>query len=168
MYEVFHLHKFLFLFLTKFNKLVLNHIYQSVFCILCCGISSFQCSSLYVWFSVIFLLCIKFQLLKSDCLICLNESHIKMMKNTFYFILKVFPVLTVFKFLSRLFDHVKNGLIGKVNIKFYYVTTCEINNYKIHIGQYLSFRSKGNQTKKFGQLIRFKVRNIFLQKSYRK
>ena len=136
MCEVFHLHKFLFLFLTKFNKLVLNHIYQfSVSW--CCGISSFQCSSLYVWFSVIFLLCIKFQLLKSDCFICFNESHLKMMKNTFYFILKVFPVLTVFKFLSRLFYHVKNGLIGKVNIKIYYVTTWEINNYKIHIGQYL-------------------------------
>ena len=103
----------------------------------CCGISSFQCSSLYVWFSVIFLLCIKFQLLKSDCFICFNESHLKMMKNTFYFILKVFPVLTVFKFLSRVFYHVKNGLIGKVNIKIYYVTTWEINNYKIHIGQYL-------------------------------
>ena len=29
-------------------------------------------------------------------------------------------------------------------------------------------RSKGNQTKKFGQPIGFKVRNIFLQQSYRK
>ena len=35
----------------------------------------------------------------------------------------------------------------------------------IHILPYIS-RSKGNQTMKFGQLIEFNMRNIFLEKSY--
>ena len=39
--------------------------------------------------------------------ICLNESHLKMMKNAFYFILKALFVLKILKFLSRLFAHVE-------------------------------------------------------------
>ena len=35
------------------------------------------------------------------------ESPLKMRKNTFYFILKAFFVLKIFKFLSRVFDHVE-------------------------------------------------------------
>ena len=44
--------------------------------------------------------------LKSDshltkiCFICFYESPLKMMKNTFYFILKALFVLKIFKFLS--------------------------------------------------------------------
>ena len=38
--------------------------------------------------------------------ICLMESPLKMMKNTFYFILKALFVLKIFKFLSWLFGHV--------------------------------------------------------------
>ena len=37
---------------------------------------------------------------KKDCVICFNESPLKMMKNAFYFILKSLFVLKVFKFLS--------------------------------------------------------------------
>ena len=40
------------------------------------------------------------------CIICLSESPLKMMKNAFYFILKVLFILKIFKFLSRLFGHV--------------------------------------------------------------
>ena len=40
------------------------------------------------------------------CFICFNESTLKMMKNAFYFILKAFIVLKIFKFLSELFVHV--------------------------------------------------------------
>ena len=40
--------------------------------------------------------------------ICLNESHLKMMKNAFYFILKALFVLKILKFLSQLFAHVEN------------------------------------------------------------
>ena len=38
--------------------------------------------------------------------ICLIESPLKIMKNTFYFLLKALFVLKIFKFLSRLFGHV--------------------------------------------------------------
>ena len=43
---------------------------------------------------------------KKICVICLIESPLKMMKNTFYFILKALFVLKIFKFLPRLFGHV--------------------------------------------------------------
>ena len=47
--------------------------------------------------------------LKSDfhlpkkCFICFNESPLKMMKNAFYFVIKAFFVLKIFKF----FQHVE-------------------------------------------------------------
>ena len=45
---------------------------------------------------------------KKDCLIYLDESLLKMMKNAFYFLLKVRFVHKIFKFWSLLFGHVKN------------------------------------------------------------
>ena len=49
---------------------------------------------------------------EKTCVICLIESPLEMMKNAFYFILKAFFVLKIFKFLSRPFGHVgrKAGL----------------------------------------------------------
>ena len=44
---------------------------------------------------------------KKICFICLIKSPLKMMENAFYFILKAFFVLKIFKFLSRLFGHVR-------------------------------------------------------------
>ena len=44
---------------------------------------------------------------KKNCFICLIESPLKMIKNAFYFILKALFVLKKFKFLSRLFGHVR-------------------------------------------------------------
>ena len=44
---------------------------------------------------------------KKNCVICLIESPLKMTKNAFYFILKTLFVLVIFKFLSRLFGHVR-------------------------------------------------------------
>ena len=41
-----------------------------------------------------------------NCFIYVNESLLKMVKNAFYFILKAFFVLKIFKFLSQLFGHV--------------------------------------------------------------
>ena len=38
---------------------------------------------------------------------CLNESPLKMTENAFYFTLKAFFVLKVFKYLSWLFGHVE-------------------------------------------------------------
>ena len=43
--------------------------------------------------------------LKKNCGICLIESPLKMMKNTFYFILKALFVLKIFNFQSQLFGH---------------------------------------------------------------
>ena len=43
---------------------------------------------------------------KKFWVICLTESPLKVMKNTFYSILKALLVLKTFKFLSRLFGHV--------------------------------------------------------------
>ena len=42
---------------------------------------------------------------KKNCVICFDESPLKMMKNAFYFILKVLFVLKIFKFLSSLLGH---------------------------------------------------------------
>ena len=46
-------------------------------------------------------------LLKKNWVICFDEIPLKMMKNTFYLILKAFFVLKTFKFLSWLFGHVE-------------------------------------------------------------
>ena len=53
--------------------------------------------------------------------ICLNDSPSKLMENAFYFILKALLVFKIFKLLSWLFGHRKNGLINNV-------TTWLINN----------------------------------------
>ena len=51
---------------------------------------------------------------KKNCVICLIESPLKMMKNAFCFILKAFIILKIFKFLSRLFGHVgKTGWLER-------------------------------------------------------
>ena len=41
------------------------------------------------------------------CILCFIESPLKVMRNTFYFILKALFVLKIFKFLSWLFGHVE-------------------------------------------------------------
>ena len=43
---------------------------------------------------------------KKICVICFNESPLKVMKNAFYFILKALFILKIFRFLSRLFAYV--------------------------------------------------------------
>ena len=91
-----------------------------------------------------------------------------MMKNAVYFTSKALFVLKTFKLLSWLFGLVAKQLDekDKVNPKFYYTTAWLINNL-IHILPNIS-RSKGNQKTKFGQLIEYNMRNIFLEKSYTK
>ena len=53
-----------------------------------------------------------------------------------------------------------------VNFKIYGVTDLIINNYNTHIANISG--SKGDQTKKFDQLIEYNIRHIFLEKSYTK
>ena len=43
---------------------------------------------------------------KKICLICFIEIPLKMMKNTFFFMLKALSILKIFKFLSRRVGHV--------------------------------------------------------------
>ena len=42
-----------------------------------------------------------------NCFVCFTESPLKVMRNTFCFILKALFVLKIFKFLSWLFGHVE-------------------------------------------------------------
>ena len=85
-------------------------------------------------------------------------------KNAFYFILKVLSILEIFTFLSRFFAYAEKKAMIDFNI--FDVTDWIKNNYNTHIGQYL--QKKSNQTRKFGQLIEYNMRNIFLEKPYTK
>ena len=90
-----------------------------------------------------------------------------MMKNAFYFMLKALFVLEIFKLLFWLFGYAEKRFDekAKVNFKICDVKDWTTDNYNIDILSNIS-TSKGNQTIKFGQLIEYKMRNIFLEKSY--
>ena len=62
----------------------------------------------------------------------------------------------------------KNLMIADTsfNLKIYDLTTWLTNNCNTQLGQYL--RSKGNQMMKFGQLLEYNMRTIFLEKSFSK
>ena len=94
-----------------------------------------------------------------------TENSLKIMKNAFCFTLKTLFVLKIFKLLSWRFGHVRIRLDqkNKVNFKIYDVTALLTSNCSIHV-----LRSEGNQTMKFGHLIKYDMRNIFLEKSYTK
>ena len=66
------------------------------------------------------------------------ESPLKMVNNAFYFILKAFFFLRMFKILSGLFGRVEKRLDQKdtVNFKIYDFTTWLTNSYNIYIAQY--------------------------------
>ena len=97
-----------------------------------------------------------------------TESPFKMMKNAFYFTLKVLFVFKIFRFFVLTFGHVEKQLDQKDQVNF---KICDVTNLKqtiaIHVLPNIS-RSKSNQTMIFGQLIEYKMRNIFLEKSYTK
>ena len=106
--------------------------------------------------------------LKSDShlpkkLICFNDIPSKMMKNTFFFILKVLFVLKIFTYLSRLFGmQKKNGLIRKIKL-ISKLMTSQHGQQKTTIRILLNISQiKGNHTMKFGQLIEHPKRNLFL------
>ena len=62
-----------------------------------------------------------------------------MKKNAFYFMLKAYFVLEIFKFFSQLFGYMKTWLDekAKVNFKIYDVTGCTTNNHNTYIAKYL-------------------------------
>ena len=91
----------------------------------------------------------------SDFFICFNKSPLKRMKNTFHFMLKTL-VLAIYTFLSWLFGYVEKRFDDKIYDVTDWITIDILSNISA---------SKNNQTMKFGQLIEYKMRNIFLGKS---
>ena len=68
-----------------------------------------------------------------------TESSLKMVKNYFYFTLKTFLVIKIFKFLFRIFGHVEKPLDYKDTVKFKIndVTTWLTNKINTLIAQHL-------------------------------
>ena len=95
-----------------------------------------------------------------------TESSLKMMKNVFYFNLKVlFVNISIFVLTLVM---LKNGLIRKIRlISKFMLPQPRKQTIAIHILPNIP-RSKGNQTMKIDQLIEYTMRNIFVEKSYAK
>ena len=81
------------------------------------------------------------------------------MKNAFYYTLKAFFVFKRFKFLPC----GKNGSIIKIRL----ISKPGEETITIHILPNIS-RTKGIQAMRFGQLIEYRMRKIFVEKSYTK
>ena len=90
------------------------------------------------------------------------------MENAFYFILKALFSLEIFQFFVMTFWSCReNGLIRKVRLTSKFMASQPgLPAIVIHILLNIS-QSKGNQTMKFGQLIKYNKGNI-LQKVWRK
>ena len=76
---------------------------------------------------------------KKNMYIYFNERRLKMIKNTFYFMLKALFVLEIFTFLSLLIGYVEKWLDRKamVNFKSYDIADWTTWNYNTHVVQYL-------------------------------
>ena len=84
------------------------------------------------------------------------------MKNAFYFNLITLFILKIITFLPRLFGHVGLDLVRKIRLTSKLMTSHPgLQTIAIHILPNIS-HSKGNQTMKFGQLIEYNKRNIFV------
>ena len=101
-----------------------------------------------------------------------TESPLKTMTNAFYFTSKARFVLKLFKFLSDFLVMQQNGLIRKIRLISNFMTsqpgwqTSAIHIFPLysHIGPI----PREVKTMKFGQLIEYNLKNIFLEKLYRK
>ena len=92
-----------------------------------------------------------------------------MVKNAFCFILKDLFVLEMLKFMSCLFDYEEKPFDKKAVISYSTFLTSQTGKQTLTI--YILYNvlgSKGNQAMKFGQLIEYNRRNIFLEELYRK
>ena len=76
-----------------------------------------------------------------------TESSLKMVKNAFYFTLKAFFILKIFKFLYWLFGHAEKCLIKKISLILKIMTSQprEKNNCNTHIAQYLKYLKAKNE-----------------------
>ena len=91
------------------------------------------------------------------------------MQNAVYFTLNAPFDLKIFNCLSRLLCHVEKWVDqkDKVDFKIHDLGRPGKNTIARHILPNI-WRSKDNQTMKFGQLIEYNMRNVFLEKSYKK
>ena len=95
-----------------------------------------------------------------------TESTLKMMKMLFILFQKLFSSSGFLKLSLEFSAMPKNGLIKKIRLTSKFMTSQPgYQTVAIHILSNIS-RSKSNQAMKFGQLIRYKMRNIFLENSY--
>ena len=149
--------KWLFATLVAFKTILICDITKST--------SRFQTTALKTVLVHKFEFTVKILLSKKNCLSCISKSHLKMIKNAFYFILKAPFVLKTFKlFVLTSWSCRKSGLIRDFGLISKFMTSqTGWQTITIRILPNIS-RSKGNQTLKFGQLIEYN-RNIFLQKS---
>ena len=96
----------------------------------------------------------------------ITERSLKMIKNAFYFTLKALFLLKIFKFLSWLLGHLEKTARSE-KWGFFSKSMTSQPAIAIYILSNIS-RSKANQAMKFGQLIEYNMRNIFVKKSYTK
>ena len=99
---------------------------------------------------------------KKNCVICLSENSLKMMKNGFCFI-KFFLFSRYLSFCQDFSSCRKNGLIRQIRLTSKFMTSRPgLQTNAIHILSNIS-QSKGSQTMKFGQSIKYNKRNTFLR-----
>ena len=95
-----------------------------------------------------------------------TEGPSKMMKNAFYFTLKLFSFSRCLSFSLHFLVMYKSGLIRKIRlISKFKMSEPGSQTIAIHILANI-LRSKGNQAMKFTQLIKYNMRTIFLEKSF--
>ena len=98
-----------------------------------------------------------------------TENPLTMMKNAFYFMLKAFFALKIFTFFGLIFWSCRNGLMKKLRLISKFMTSqAGQKTITIHILPNLPRSKSNHQAMKFGQLVEYNIRYIFLQKSCKK
>ena len=91
-----------------------------------------------------------------------------MMKNVFYFTSNLFSFSRYLNFCLDFLIMQQNNLIRKIRLSSNFMTS-QPGQQTIIIHVFTNILgSKGNQTMKFGHLIEYNMRNVFLEKSYTK
>ena len=102
---------------------------------------------------------------KKICVFCFIDRPSKMMKNAFYFILKVLLFSRYFVFVTTFLSCRRNSLIRKIRLTSKLLTSQPgLQTIPIHILPNTS-QSKGNQTMKLDQLIEH-TKTMFFFKNY--
>ena len=98
-----------------------------------------------------------------------TENPLTMMKNAFHFMLKALFVLKIFTFFVLIFWSCRNGLMKKLSLISKFMTSqAAQKTITIHILPNLRKSKSNHQAMKFGRLVEYNIRYIFLQKSWKK